>query len=516
MAYSAYLAWAALAGVFICVEACVPGMPRIDGQPGAPPDNASPWTVPAAARMPAPPPEPVVATPATDALRGDSANARAQMLSLTDIVDLALRNNPATRESWATARAAVDQYGAARGALYPTVDGSVNFVRSSGTVGVNGNNNGTSGNSGNSGSTIGGGAGASSTRSQLTPSVSLSYLVFDFGGRAGTIEAAKQRAIASDLAHNATIQDVVLQAQSALFSFVATRALREAQLVAVSEAQADTAAAEARLRIGVGTLAEVLQTRTALAQATFQLATLEGSLLSARGNLAAAMGFPANARFEIPAFVATDSVASVAASVDTLFNRAVVNRPELAEARAEAEALAAEIRIARAAGYPALTLSSTANYVRPLQGSNLAASHNSSLVLGLQIPIFNGFARQYDVRAAQEQYQAALARVAATQLQISVQVFTSYAELQTATMRVASAEDLLRSAQQSSDVAVGRYREGVGTIVDVLLARSALASARGDEIQARWEWQTALAQLAHDTGSLDRLGMPNIPLVNRR
>jgi len=72
-------------------------------------------------------------------------------------------------------------------------------------------------------------------------------------------------------------------------------------------------------------------------------------------------------------------------------------------------------------------------------------------------------------------------------------------------------EELLTSAQQSSDVALGRYREGVGTIVDVLLARSALATARGEEIQARWEWHTALAQLAHDVGTLDLAGRPNLP-----
>ncbi|HXT15002.1 MAG TPA: TolC family protein [Gemmatimonadaceae bacterium] len=504
-------------------------MPHIDGVPGASPDPSTPWTVPAQARTPPPPADPPRAPGATDALRADSAaNASARMLSLTDVVDLALRNNPATREAWANARAAADEYGAARGELFPSINANVNAIRTSGSGGTVVSNSGNGGIGGNGGTGIGtdstggtrtgttSGGGGGATRVQLTPSVSLSYLIFDFGGRAGTIEAARQRAISSDLAHNATIQDVVLEAQSTLFSFVATRALRDAQRVAVQEAAADTAASEARLRVGVGTLEEVLQTRTALAQARFQLATLEGQLLSARANLATAMGLQANARFDIPSFTPTDSVSTVAASVDTLVNRAIATRPELAEARADAKVLAAEVRIARSAGYPALTFSSAESFVQPIQGTNLTTSHTTSLVLGLQIPVFNGFSRQYDVRAARELYDAGLARVASTQLQISLQVYTSYAALQTATQRVSAAGDELASAQQSADVALGRYREGVGTIVDVLLARSALVSARADEIQARWEWQTALAQLAHDTGSLDRLGRPNIPLVNGR
>src|SRR6185437_10223286 len=92
------------------------------------------------------------------------------------------------------------------------------------------------------------------------------------------------------LTHNATINDVVLEVESDLFSYLATRALRDAEITAVAESRADTAAAEARLRVGVGTLQDVLQTRTALAQARFQLETLEGTLLSSRGTLAAAMG----------------------------------------------------------------------------------------------------------------------------------------------------------------------------------------------------------------------------------
>jgi outer membrane protein TolC len=510
-----------VAGTMMCMlagTACTPGTPRIDGLPGAPAAPATPWTVPAAARTPPPPAEPPVSPQATAALAADSASEQgARDLSLTDVVDLALRNNPATRESWATALAAADQYGASRGALFPSLNGTVSLSRSSSAGGTTGSN----GSSGNTGSATGTGVdsngtggravsgGGSAARTQLAPSVSLSYLVFDFGGRAGTIEAAKQQAIAADLNHNATIQNVVLQAESALFSFIATRAQRDAQLTAVDEARADTAAAEARLRVGVGTLAEVLQTRTELAQARFQLATLEGNLLAAHGSLATAIGLRANARFEVPTVTAGAAVTTVAATVDTLINRAITTRPELAESRAQAAALAADIRVARSAGYPALTLSSTGSYTQALQSTSISG-RNYSLVLGVQIPIFNGFSRQYELRAARADYEAGLARVESTLQQITLEVFTSYAAVQTSTQRVSAATELLASAQQSAEVAVGRYQEGVGTIVDVLLARTALATARAEDIQARWEWRTALAQLAHDTGSLDTAGRPNL------
>jgi outer membrane protein TolC len=496
-------------------SAChTPGTPRIDGVAGAPANPATPWTVPASARTPPPPAAPPVAPGATAALAADSATAAAVRFSLTDVVDLALKNNPTTRESWANAQAAANEYGSARGARYPTLNGSINLAGASTGSALGGGGNGSSVVIDTSGSnTRGVGAVGGLTRAQITPAFSLSYLVFDMGGRAATIESAKQNAVALNLGHNAAINDVVLQVESALFSYLATVALRDAELTAVKEAQADTANAEARLRVGVGTLQDVLQARTELAQARLQLVTLEGTLLSSRATLAAAMGLPANTHFEIPSISTCDSVAKVTASVDTLINRAITTRPDLAQARASAAQFAALIRVARSAGYPSLTLSSIQSVTRSVEGASSANGLNASFVLGLQIPIFNGYSRQYNVRTAQSQYQAALARVTSTQQQITVQVFTSYAALQTAGQRLFASADLLSAAAQSAEVAAGRYREGVGTIVDVLLARSALDSARAEDIQARWEWQTALAQLAHDVGSLDTRGRPNIPLA---
>jgi outer membrane protein len=57
-------------------------------------------------------------------------------------------------------------------------------------------------------------------------------------------------------------------------------------------------------------------------------------------------------------------------------------------------------------------------------------------------------------------------------------------------------------------VALGRYKEGVGTIIDLLNAQAALATARSQEILARSGWFVALAQLAYDTGTTAPLDQP--------
>jgi outer membrane protein TolC len=55
-------------------------------------------------------------------------------------------------------------------------------------------------------------------------------------------------------------------------------------------------------------------------------------------------------------------------------------------------------------------------------------------------------------------------------------------------------------------VARGRYAEGVGSILDVLVAQNALADARAQAVTARWTWFTSLAQLARAAGALTPTG----------
>jgi outer membrane protein TolC len=93
------------------------------------------------------------------------------------------------------------------------------------------------------------------------------------------------------------------------------------------------------------------------------------------------------------------------------------------------------------------------------------------------------------------------------------QVFTSYYFMQTATQRVSTSAELLLSATQSEEVARGRYAEGVGSILDLLTAQSALADARAQAVLSRWTWYTALAQLSRDAGVLGSRGETNLQMT---
>jgi outer membrane protein len=159
---------------------------------------------------------------------------------------------------------------------------------------------------------------------------------------------------------------------------------------------------------------------------------------------------------------------------------------------------------ARSSLLPSLQVDATGGRTWATTIPNGANSY--TLSLGLSIPLFNGFSRQYDLRAARFDAEAAAGRSESLRQQVVFQVFSAYYSLQTSTGRVRTAGDLVASAQQSSEVARARYKAGVGTVLDLLAAQSALASARAQLVDARLTWNVSLAQLAHDAGVLDPHG----------
>src|SRR5207248_2315011 len=83
--------------------------------------------------------------------------------------------------------------------------------------------------------------------------------------------------------------------------------------------------------------------------------------------------------------------------------------------------------------------------------------------IGLQIPLFSGWSQFYDVRAATATARAADERRKGVEQLVIFQVFNSFYALRTATQRVRTSGDLLASAVQSEQVALGRYRAAAGT-----------------------------------------------------
>ncbi|MCR4304846.1 MAG: TolC family protein [Gallionella sp.] len=432
-------------------------------------------------------------------------------LNLLEVVNLALCNNPQTREVWANSRAQAAQVGVSKAGYLPSVslDASDNRIKTGNTPRVE----------------------------QRNVGVTLSYLLYDFGSRAANLENSRQLLAAASATQDSTVQAIFLAAVQAFYQTQAANAALDAAIESESAAKESMAAAEARYSTGSSTLADKLQARTAYSQTTLDRITADGNLKNARGTLANMLGLDAN--LNVPLVAAGEFPASRSSSpaissqvrggegtplpsremgegesldiferdITELIEEARQRRPDLQAAAAQVRAAEASADAARAADRPTISLIASADQ------NNIAgaSSRGSTIGINLNVPIFSGFAPAYRVRVAEAQTDARNARFEQLRLQVALDVWTAYQRLTTATQSLRTTADLLNSAGQSGDVALGRYKAGVGSMLDVLNAQSALANARQQRIRSNFDWNVSRAALAQAMGSLDTSLLQTLP-----
>ena len=464
--------------IILSTAGCAHTPPWIFGAPGTSPQSATPWNPPKQAIEQVRVFEKDTGKAGLEGIPKTALN-HLQNLSLSDIVDIALRNSDQTRQAWAQARAAAATYGSKRGSYFPSIAASVSGDKQKG---------------------VAPGGRTSFTSTSYSAGATMNWLVLDCGGRAASVDETRLALFAADWTHAASIQNVILEVEQAFYDYYTAKALFEAQRAAVDEARTNLDAAQERLNAGLATIADVLQARTALSQALLSLTILQGRTMTVRGALATAMGLAADASFDVEIPIGAPPLDAVKKSITEYLAIAVLDRPDLAAARAQALQAGAHVKSVRSQGLPSLSANGSVGEVYFTDFTKGNTTYGISATLN--IPVFSGFSRRYDVLAARAQADAALSGVRNYRDLVTLQVWTDYYNLETAASAVRAGDDLMASATKNQEVAAGRYKSGVGSIIDLLTAQSGLESARAQQIQARASWWTAAAQLAHDTGRL--------------
>ena len=194
-------------------------------------------------------------------------------------------------------------------------------------------------------------------------------------------------------------------------------------------------------------------------------------------------------------------VAEIDQSMADLLTDAKANRPDLVAAEARARAARATARAETRLGLPTLTFVS--QYARQIYTSALSAQDAYVFGLNLNIPIFSGFGDTYRVRRREEEAKVADAARDLVYTQTEQDVWQAYFDLQTAATSLSSTANLVKSASQSADAAVARYKGGVGSLLDLITAQLDDTNAKVQEIQSRLDWYQALARLNFSLGASD-------------
>lgn len=409
-------------------------------------------------------------------------------LSLADVAEAALCNNPQTRETYANAKVQAAQLGIAKSAFLPVLNDNVTLSEN-----------------------VVDPKSASRGRDyyNLSNSLAATYLLYDFGNRDATLENARQLLQAVSATQSAVVQNILLSVIKAYYQVQTDIALLEATREAENFNLESFKSAEAKYKAGVSTPADKLQAETAYAQAVLTRITAEGTLKTDYGTLANVMGLDANTPLKlIDTKNAPVNTGEIEYDINQLIEQARVRRPDLIASEAQVNAAKASVEASRAAAKPTVSINLSNSF---LDGSNLSSNNTSTLGVTVSVPIFAGYAPTYRIRSAEATAEAREAQRDQLKLQISLDVWTAFQNLHTAHETIKSAATLVASAKESARVALGRYKAGVGNIIDTLNAQSALASANQQKIKADLSRDIARATLAQSIGQLDSVMIQSLP-----
>jgi len=441
-----------------------------------------------------------------DAEAASHAPDGAQLLELGEMVNIALSNNPLTQRSWFTARSQAFLYLRSQSTLYPAAElqETLTFSKFHSNSSAGGADS-TIVNGGISG--VGSGAIATSSadkpayQQSLFSSLTLSYLLFDFGGRQGTIESARMSLFSANWAHNQALQTVLVNLLTSYYNFLGTRSLVEAREKDLQDSKASLDAAQKLYESGINAKVDYLQAKTNYVNVELSLTTLRGQLQIAMSQLAVNMGLAPDTELKIGEVPKKIPFEKVDDDIEKLMAEAKERRPDLQGAYADFQKQWAELQVAKSAGLP--TLSAFGNFeTNTYFHQSLLNTRLYEGQLTLNVPLFNGFYYWYNTKSAQQNLETYWAQFRNQEQQVLLGVATSYYTYKTSIKAMSYTEEYLKYAQEAYDAAFGSYKEGVKTILDVLSAQAVLANARSQRIQAVTQWAISLANLAYSTGTI--------------
>jgi outer membrane protein TolC len=401
---------------------------------------------------------------------GETEGLEGKTLTLKECVSIGLKQNPLTEISLQNLRAVQEKIGEAWGGYYPSVKLSsfYTFTAQQQIMPI--------------------GPDAFDTRFFLRQTL------FDAGATSNLVRSIRHNTTAQDYEVKRTAFDIVLGVKSAFYDVLKKRDLLVVSKTALTTAEKHLEQSKALYKEGLAPRSDVIKSEVQVSNARLDVIKAENALLSAKANLATAMGQPVTTDFDV---TARDEGLIALPSLKQAIAVAYDQRPELKGSHARIESAKASVDQAKSGLYPNLSLDASYGW----QNSEFFPNEKKwSVGLTIGIPIFE----QITAKSKISQATANLAGLKATEIQtmrnIELDVQQAWLSLKEAMERLDVTKKTLEQAEEDMRVSEGRYKEGMGNILEVIDAQTALTQARTNNVVALYDIENARAKLDRAIG----------------
>jgi outer membrane protein len=350
----------------------------------------------------------------------------------------------------------------------------------------------------------GGGGGRSSSRGNSQTfqqiQVGASWTLYPGGRNIYQILAAKRRKVSSDFLLKETYQEQLSQAAQEYYKLLAAYEQKGVVVRNIENALEQVKVNQGKVKVGKGIPLDLSQAKTTYAQQQSSLVQAEAAILQAEQTLINRLNLEPTIHL-IPSGSDAQKKALIAevVSVDQLLGRAIATNPTLKNGEEELKALDYDYKMVRSDLIPSITIQASSrasgteldNLQRSTSGG-LSVSANLLQNMGLQIPL--------QMREKKQLIQQKKLAQQATVRTIQTQVMTAFLNSENYEGAIEAARQAVDSAQESYDLASGRFKSGYGINLDVLNAQANLATARSNLVQAVLNYNQSQIQLVQAMG----------------
>jgi outer membrane protein TolC len=481
----------------------------------APPNHVEPWTVSPdsdyvrplreTSTTAAPPPPNVAYRPETKEERDDEQKNdavpqnRVQLeaghrYTLAELIDIAERHNPDTREAWEKARQAALSIGLAESKYLPelALEATGGYQRTPMPIPP----------------TLIKAGFVTFISAEVVPKLAAKWLLFDFGQREAELHEAKAKSFVANVVFTEAHEKVVFAVTKSYFALAAARAGVGVARFAVTNAVQTQEISEAKRKQGVATVVDVAQAQRATAQARYDLVKAQGGERTAYSALVGSMGIDPNGTLDVADGADRPLPVTPGEDVRALIERALVSRPDVLAAFGKVRAAEANLDNARTAYGP--TLEATASLSEIFAWWSMDSPYfrltrpDVNAMLHFKWELFEGGARGVKVATARSEVSAARASLDGARAKAIEDVTRTYDQLQASLAEYRASAEVEAAARTALDAAVEAYRSGVGPLIDALTAANAASKSQLQREEARGSVLTSAAELAFALGSATR------------
>jgi len=264
---------------------------------------------------------------------------------------------------------------------------------------------------------------------------------------------------------------------------------------------------KAQFELGMVPRADTLKARAALEGARVDLHEADGELMIKKAELNEIMGFDLDSSISVEEVELKDLDVP---GFDSVLTVAYTNRPDIKQQESSITASKYNMMIAWINRLPTLTLTGgySLNAERfafenlPLNRPNLDDNSDWSVGLVLSFPIFDGGVKSRAIRKANIDLNNYRLEYENLQREVKLEVKSAHINLENASKKIELTERQVASAEESYEAALGRYKNGLAPITEVIDAEVALTEGQINFISSKYDFLEAEALLKKVTGVL--------------